>query len=163
VTTPITASAQHICADIGELDALQTACAGGATTASCTAAFAVLQATHATCAACVKPFNVDFQDYSGIFRCVAPFVSTACNRSTGCDIDCATTACTGCTAANVEQCHQDVQNTGGECDPFLLQAVCVNSVLGPGQPGRFCNPVLYGGNFGSWLRAVGRHFCGDGT
>jgi hypothetical protein len=158
VTTAITPSLQNICSDI-DLDALQAACAGGPDSASCTAAFAVLAATNAACEACLVPFDVQFTQLSGIYKCVAPFVTAACNRSTGCAIDCGNTSCTQCPPASEDQCRNQVNNNGGQCNGFVQQTACIAPAVGPGD---LCSPATYGGSFGGWLRAVGDHFCGNG-
>lgn len=158
VTSPVTPSLQGVCADL-DLDALQAACAAGPDVATCVAAFQVLAATSPGCNACLAPFNQPFQQLSGIYTCAAPFVSAACNRATGCAVDCATTSCTQCPAASQDQCVNQVNGGGGQCSPFVQQTACVLPTL---QPGNLCSPVTYGGSFGGWLRAVGDHFCGNG-
>jgi len=156
VATAVTPSLQNACSEL-DLDALQAACAGGADTASCVAAFQVLAATNAACNACASPFNVPWNRLAGIYRCTAPFVSNACNRATGCAVDCATTSCTQCPAASQDQCTNQVNN--GQCNPFVQQTNCVAPAV---QPGALCSPATYGGNYGGWLRAVADHFCGNG-
>lgn len=158
VTTPITPSTQGLCPD-ADLDALAAACAGGADSVPCLAAFQVLQATNAACAACVTPFREPFDQANALYLCVAPFVSAACNRSTGCAADCSGTSCAQCLPANQDQCKTQVNGAGGQCLPFVQQTACAVAALGPGQ---LCSPLTYGGQFGAWLRAVGDHFCGDG-
>ena len=155
VTTPVTPSLQNQCTD-GDLDAVQAACAGGPNTATCAAAFQVLAATNAACATCVTPFRQPFQQLSGIYLCVAPFVSGPCNRATGCAVDCADTSCEQCPAATETQCRTQVN--GGQCSQFVQQTACVTPALAAGQ---LCSPATYG-SFGAWLRAVGDHFCGNG-
>ncbi len=158
-TTPVTAQNQGLCSDL-DLQGLPAACQTGATSASCVAALNAISAVAPACGACLQPFDVDFfPTFDGIFLCVAPFVSSACNHSTGCDFDCTVKSCNMCVAASVETCEDDVQN-GGQCDTFATQAQCAVGVLGPGQPGRFCNPNIYPMGFGAWLQGVGKHFCG---
>ena len=86
-------------------------------------------------------------------------MAAACNRSTGCATDCQDTSCTQCPAGTADQCRSAVNAGGGQCNTFVQQTACVAGVLGVGQ---LCSPATYGGNFGSWLRAVGDHFCGNG-
>lgn len=159
VTTGVTAPFQGVCDDAIDLDSLQVACAGGPETGTCQAAFAVLQAENEACSACLTPFRVPFAQRLGIYRCVAPFVSNACNRSTGCAIDCQDTSCTNCPAATADQCRTEVNGGGGQCNAFFAPTVCDLPALGGGS---LCSPLTYGGNFGGWFRAVGDHFCGNG-
>jgi hypothetical protein len=164
VTSPITPTLQGLCADL-DLDALQTACAstpfggGGPDSASCQAAFKVLAGTNAACATCLAPFDVPFGSLSGIYTCVAPSVSATCNRSTGCAVDCTNKSCDQCDPTFTSQCESQVDANGGQCFSYITQTACVGTALGPGK---LCSPQTYGGNFGSWLRAVGDHFCGNG-
>ena len=158
VSTAITPSIQNHCADV-DLDALQAACATGPDSASCVAAFAALGAIDAACATCLQPFNVPFTQLTGIYTCVAPFVTAACNRSTGCASDCGGTSCGGCAAGAAEdQCRDQVNGGGGQCNTYVNQTACIAPALGAGS---LCNPARYG-NYGGWLRAVGDHFCGNG-
>ena len=160
ISTPITASLQGICNDVVDLDSLQAACAGGPDSGTCIAAFQVLAATNAGCSACLGPFNQPFQQLSGIYRCAAPFVANACNRSTGCATDCQDKSCMACPAGTEDQCRNQVNDGGGQCNAFVNQtAACVAPAV---PPGSLCNPLTYGGNYGGWLRAVGDHFCGNG-
>lgn len=156
--TPVTPSLQNVCDDALDLDSLAAACANAPDSASCTAAFQVLQATKPACATCVRPFNTPFEQGTGIFRCTAPFVSAACNGSTGCAIDCGNASCNLCPAADQAQCRDDV-NFGGQCNAFVqASAICINGAI---QPGDLCSPATYP-NYGGWLRAVADHFCGNG-
>jgi hypothetical protein len=159
-TTPVTAANQGVCTTL-DLQGLPGACAGGATTASCSAALAAINAVAPACGACLQPFAVDFfPTFQGIFLCTAPFVGAACNHSTGCDLDCTTASCSMCAAASMSTCEDDVQN-GGQCNSFATQSACILGALQPGQPGSFCNPSLYAmTGFGAWLQAVGQHYCG---
>jgi hypothetical protein len=159
ISTGVIASAQGVCDDVIDLDSLQIACAGGPDTGTCQAAFAVLQAENAGCAACLTPFREPFAQLSGIYRCVAPFVSNACNRTTGCAIDCQDKSCTACPAGTEDQCRTQVNGGGGQCNALVNQTACVAAAL---RPGSLCSPASYGGSYGGWLRAVGDHFCGNG-
>jgi hypothetical protein len=158
VTTPVTPALQGHCSDL-DLDALQSACATGPNSASCLAAFAVLATTDAACASCLTPFNVPFPALTGIYRCVAPSVSTACRRSIGCATDCVDTSCEQCSDATEAQCRNQVSGQGGQCLTYVQQTTCVGPQLGPGS---LCSPATYGGYFGGWLRAVGDRYCGNG-
>ncbi len=156
--TPVTAALQGVCDDAVDLDAIRAACAGGPTTGSCIAAFQVLNATNAACAACLTPFDVPFNQLDGIYLCAAPSVSTSCRQATGCAVDCADTSCSQCAAGSETQCRNQVDNGGGQCRTYVQQTACVLPQLGPGS---LCSPGSYN-NFGGWLRAVGDHYCGNG-
>jgi hypothetical protein len=160
-TTPITPSNQNLCNDIGDLDALEAACSGGPDTGTCQAAFTVLQATNANCAKCMTPFDVAFNPPDGIFLCLAPAESASCNHTTGCSSLCLDTACDQCDPASFDQCITTEEQNGGACRNVTTQALqCIGA--GSATQLQLCNPQTYGGNFGTWLRAVGRHFCGNG-
>ena len=118
----------------------------------------MLAATNAACAACLTPFDEPFQQLRGIYRCAASFVDAACNRNTGCAVDCQDTSCNQCAAASSTQCRNQVNGGAGQCNPFVQQTTCVLPQVGPGD---LCSPGTYI-NFGGWLRAVGDHFCGNG-
>jgi len=163
ITTGITASLQGVCDDAVDLDSLTAACAAGPDSGTCIAAFAVLAAANPGCNACLTPFNVPFNQFKGIYTCAAPFVSAACNRSTGCATDCQDKACTQCPNGTEDQCRDQVNGGGGQCNALVTQTL-VN--CGASIPvGSLCNPQTYGfanPNYGAWLRAVGDHFCGNG-
>jgi hypothetical protein len=152
-TTPITPSLQNVCDDVADLDALQAGCDGG----NCEGAFAALAAINPACAACLAPFNVPFSQGTGIYRCAAPFVSAACNGTTGCASDCQDTSCAQCPAGNDDQCKAVVSTAGGQCDAFGKGVGCIAPAVRGGGLCRFDNKT-----FGGWLRIVGDHFCGNG-
>jgi hypothetical protein len=156
----VTAQLQGVCPD-ADLSSMQAACAGGPDTPQCVAAFQVLVAINPACAGCLQPFNEPFNQLGGIYRCVAPFVNGGCNRNTGCASDCQRDSCDQCPPASEDQCRSNAVTN--HCGGFFQQtAACVSQAIGPGQPARFCNPVVYFGGFGAWLRAVGDRFCGNG-
>jgi hypothetical protein len=161
LTTPVTADTQGVCTDVGDLDALEAACAGGPDTATCQAAFTVLQATNSACALCMQPFDRPFNPPDAIFLCAAPGVSPACRHTTACASDCLDTTCNQCDPASFDQCINDAESNGGQCRSGLEQSLtCL--AAGNGAQLALCNPQTYGFQFGTWLRAVGRHFCGAG-
>ncbi len=159
VRTAVQPSLQGLCDDAGDLDAVRAACAGGPESGTCVAAFQVLAATNAACAACLTPFNVPFNQLTGLYRCAAPFVGGGCNRSTGCATECQDTSCSACPIGTEDQCRTSANGAGGQCNTFVQQTRCVLPAVGAGD---LCGPATYGGNFGGWLRAVGDHFCGNG-
>ena len=92
-----------------------------------------------------------------VFACVAPFVSNSCNRATGCAIDCQDTSCGTCPDDQESQCLNEVRRT--QCQTFFQQSSCVTPAFF--GAGAFCNPLVYGGNYGAWLEAVGSRYCGN--
>jgi hypothetical protein len=135
----------------------RAACGPGANSASCQAYFAFIEATAPACAACLTPFHFTFQDGTGLFNCVAPFVSATCNHNTGCAVDCSTQSCEQCPAANQNQCENTVRGAQGECRSEYQSAACF--AAGLGGAGSFCNPITYQGNFGRWLEGVALNYC----
>ena len=152
--TPITASLQNVCDDVGDLDSIQAGCDGG----NCAGAFSVLQATNPACAACLIPFNYPFSEGTGLYRCAAPFVDSACNHNTACASDCEDTTCDQCPAATESSCRSQVFAGGGRCNTLATSAnTCISPAVAPAG---LCHTD--GRTFGQWLRAVGDHFCGNG-
>jgi hypothetical protein len=147
---------QHGVCAATDLQNARAACSGGAHTASCQAFLQFENQTKPTCGSCLTTFDADFQELNGIFECVAPFVSPACDHATGCVRDCETQSCAMCDAASVAQCQTDARN--GQCQQYFQGAQCVvQSLFGSAS---FCNPNNYQGNFGAWLQGVGGHYCG---
>ncbi len=155
ITTPVTPSLAAVCSE-DDLDAVRTACASGPDAPTCVAAMQVLGATNAVCQSCLAPFNQPFALRAGLYRCAAPFVSAACNRSTGCTIDCAQASCAQCPDGSRAQCVDLA--FGGQCASYFGETTCTNAALATGQ---LCSAATYA-DFGLWLRAVGDHFCGNG-
>jgi hypothetical protein len=94
---------------------------------------------------------------TGIYLCAAPFVDAACNDSSGCATDCATTSCGGCPAGNEAQCQSQVNQGNGQCKKFIPSPACLQPAIGPAGLCRYDNKT-----FGTWLRVIGNHFCGNG-
>jgi hypothetical protein len=148
----------NVCS-IVELANARQACLAGANSAGCDAFFQFEQTANPQCYACLSPFKFPFSqtELKGVFKCLAPFVSSACNRATGCATDCQDTSCDQCTTQAAEdQCRFDVLRT--QCGTYFQGAVCVQAALF--GAGSFCNPQQYGFNFGAWLEGVGRRYCG---
>lgn len=148
-------SIQHVCPAADLADA-RAACATGAHSAACDAFYSFERSTNPTCAACLTPFDYNFQEAKGIFSCVAPFVTSTCNTSTGCAIDCQDKSCAQCDAGATQGCDNSVRQ--GQCSTDFLASRCIATSFGAGS-GAFCNPFNYGGNFGRWLQGVGGHYC----
>jgi len=154
VTEPIL-PVRHVCS-ANELQQARAAC-NQPDSASCQAYFAFEQQTNAACASCLAPFDVSFNDATGILLCIAPFVDSTCDRAMGCFADCQTKSCAGCTdASSRAQCENDVQNN--QCSSFAAALDCVAQSLFGGAA-TFCDPQNYP-TFGGWLQGVGGHFCG---
>ncbi len=160
ITTPAQAQAQNVC-DVGtDIADLRVACAAGPQSVACQNFLAFLKVTKPACLTCLSPFTFPFAEGTGVFACVAPFVTPACNRATGCTTDCVKTSCGLCPAGAEAACRNGV--TGGQCNPFVTQAAtCTTSALLVG-PGAFCNPAnpAYAGNYGAWIAGVGTAYCG---
>lgn len=162
-TTP--PSDVQVCSTI-ELANARSACSLGPGSAGCAAFFQFEQQQNAACASCLSQFRFDYtqSEFKGIFKCVAPFVSSSCNQATGCVTACQDTSCAQCSsAATTEQCRREVMRTQppppGQCASYLLGAACVQAALF--GAGSFCNPASYPqGNFGAWLQGVGSRYCG---
>jgi hypothetical protein len=146
---------QHVCSALDLQDA-RAACAGGPNTPGCNQYFQFEQQFNPACGACLQPFDVPFNDATGIFACVAPFVDAQCDHETGCAIDCQTVSCEQCPPGGFAQCRNDVRQN--QCGTYFQQSQCIGQALF--GAGAFCNPGNYQGNFGGWLQGVGGHFCG---
>src|SRR5262249_38215362 len=121
VTTPVT-PVRHVCS-ANDLQQAQAAC-NQADSAGCHAFFAFEQQVNPACASCPAPFDVSFNNATGILVCVAPFVDSACNHASGCFSDCENKSCAQCSdTSSRNQCENDVQN--GQCNSFASGLDCV--------------------------------------
>ena len=154
VSTPVLPVTKGMCSATDLQDA-QAACSTGFGSSACQSYFATLPQIDATCAKCLAPFDYALQDGVGIFNCVSPYVGSTCNHDTGCVTDCETQSCSQCPQSAVQQCDQQVLQ--GQCQTYLFQSQCVGQALF--GPASFCSPQQYQGNYGSWLAAVGAHYC----
>ena len=155
-TTPILPVTKGICGAPDLADAKQ-ACQGGAGTFACNQFFATIGSINPACGKCLAPFNYPFQEATGIYNCVAPYVGAPCDHSTGCATQCQDTSCSQCPANSTTSCRTSVRQ-GGQCQTYFQQTQCViNGLFGQGQ---FCSPQTYQGNYGNWLAGVGAHYCG---
>ncbi len=139
----------------------QQACQLGALSTPCLQFFQTEQIINPACASCLSPFDVRFQDGTGIFLCVAPCeaqIDPMCNQLTGCETDCEDVSCGMCMPGDVETCKTTV-NQGGQCSNYYFSAFqCIfQSGLGNCQ---FCDPRMYM-SFGDWLGSVGQNYCGQ--
>jgi hypothetical protein len=131
------------------------ACTAGFNSASCQTFFANEPSVNAKCASCLAPFEYSLTEGTGIFNCVSPFVTGSCNHDTGCVTDCEQKSCDGCKPSAEPACLAKVE--AGQCAPYLSAASCAfGGFFGMGA---FCNPFMYFNNYGSWLAAVGAHYC----
>jgi hypothetical protein len=146
-------SIQHVCS-ANELAQARAACPQ-ADASSCPTFFQFEKATNPACASCLAPFDVPYNEVSGIATCTAPFVDTSCNHDTGCLTDCEAQSCGKCPAGSADQCRTDAQSN--QCSAFAGNINCAfNALFGAAS---FCNPQNYP-NFGGWLQGVGGHYCG---
>jgi hypothetical protein len=146
---------QKVCSPQDLVEAA-AACAGGATSAGCTSFFSTEASINAACASCLQPFDVPFNEGTGLYLCVAPFVSSSCNTSTGCYVDCEEKSCEQCAPGQVNRCRNQARN--GDCATYFNGSSCAGAAFF--GSGSFCNPANYQG-FGNWLRGVGGHYCGQ--
>lgn len=154
-TTPILPVTKGVCGAPDLADAKQ-ACQGGAGTFACDQFFATIASINPACGKCLAPFDYPFQEATGIYNCVAPYVGAQCDHATGCATQCQDTSCAQCPANSTSSCRTSVRQ-GGQCQTYFQQTQCViNGLFGQGQ---FCSPQTYQGNYGNWLAGVGAHYC----
>jgi hypothetical protein len=131
----------------------QTACATGASTPTCQSFFTGEDYTNPACASCLRQFDVDFADVTGIYLCAEPFLSASCNGSTGCATDCINTACASC-YYTMASCDSTV--ISGECSSFVTAGnACIAASA---SASALCAQSSYA-NFGAWLAGVGAAYC----
>jgi hypothetical protein len=131
------------------------ACGGGANTTGCQGFFQFEQQQRPQCAACLAPFDFDFNfgDKRGVDNCTVPFLSPVCNHEVACLGDCETTTCSACMGqAAIQQCESGAPTA--QCSAFGSGVMCVQAALA--GPAAFCAGT---GNFGTWLQTVGTHYC----
>lgn len=158
VETPILQVSKGVCSAQDLLDA-RTACAQGPGAPTCVQFFQFITQQKPNCAKCLNPFDYNFNDFTGIYNCVAPYVTQQCRHTTGCVDDCANTSCKQCPNQQTQtQCTNQVKGFNGQCFSYVQGSQCIASGLF-GQ-GSFCSPAQYFGNFGAWLQGVGAHYCG---
>jgi hypothetical protein len=149
---------QPVCS-ANELQNARSACSGGANTAGCQAYFQFEFQQNVNCGVCLSNFDYDFNQLTGLFTCIAPFVDMTCNHNTACDNDCTTQSCDQCPDQQTQDmCINQVQNNNGQCSSYFMASGCVIPAF-VGQ-GSFCQPQMYNNNFGRWLQGVGQFYCG---
>ncbi len=154
VSTPVLSVTSGSCSSSDLADA-KAACTGGFNSTACQSFFASEPSIHASCATCLASFQYALTDGQGLFNCVSPFVSSTCDHNTGCVDDCLTTSCDQCPPTSVQACKNSVAT--GQCSSYITAAQCIATALF--GTATFCNPGTYGGNYGSWLAGVGKHYC----
>ena len=154
VSTPVLKQTPGECG-ASDLQDAAAACSLGYSSTACQLFFQTEKQINAGCASCLAPFAYDFQQGTGIFDCVSPYVGTTCNHSTGCASDCESQSCGQCPPNSQQQC--EFQVVQGQCQTYFQGVTCVGNALF-GQAS-FCNPQQYGGNYGNWLAGVGAHYC----
>jgi hypothetical protein len=153
-TTPVLSVNHNQCSS-SDLQDAKAACSLGFGSSACQSFFQTEAQINPSCAKCLTPFESNLINGTGIFECVSPFVTSNCNHNTGCATDCENQSCDKCPPGSIEQCKVQVEQ--GQCQSYFQNVQCIGSALF-GQ-GSFCNPQQYGGNYGSWLAAVGAHYC----
>jgi hypothetical protein len=151
VSTPVLSVTSGACASSDLADA-QAACKGGLNSAPCQSFIATEPSVNAACATCLTPFYYSFNNATGIFNCVSPYVSSSCNHDTGCIEDCEGQSCSGCPPGSVASCRTSVE--AGQCSSYWMSASCIATALF--GTASFCSPTTYGGNYGAWLAGVGK-------
>ncbi len=150
-TTEATPATASVCHAFDITDA-ETACTGGASTFTCQSFFYAEDSTNPGCASCLRQFDVDWAELTGIYLCAQPFLSASCNGSTGCASDCLSKACSFC--PSVATC--DMTAIAGECSSYVTAGnACVAA---SSSASSLCSSSGYA-NFGAWLAAVGAHYC----
>ena len=100
-------------------------------------------------------------DFAGVYNCIAAFVGTGCNHSTGCEIDCETQSCAMCAAADQTACLNAVEAQAGQCFTYEQASQCIDNAIS-NPPGDACDPFLpqYNfGDFGLFLQGMGGLYC----
>jgi hypothetical protein len=134
-----------------ELDRLAAACRGTPPGPACGQAYQDLFAQNPACFDCLLQFSSD----SAYARCLAPFLTAACNHDLTCALFCGNTSCDACLPTQQESCRERVFSAAGQCAPWVNGYFCAQAALS--GPGAFCD---FGGDPGQWIRAVGQYYCG---
>jgi len=111
-----------------------------------------LLGTNPSCGGCLA----QFVDDHAISRCLAPFMSAACNHSLTCGLECTNASCGQCPPGRIEGCQQTAGQAGGACSAYTYGWSCALTAFQ--GPGAFCNWETYN-DAGLWLNAVGRYYC----
>lgn len=163
-TAPTTAPAIAKVCTASELANAASACSianGGISGTSCTQYFTFEATNDPACNSCLTNFQFDLNDKRGVYACVAPYVSPTCDGQTACETDCEGTSCAKCASASESSCLSAVNQ--GQCATYLTASEsCTDAALNNPATGQFCNPTLYGGDFGAWLQGVAQTYCASG-
>jgi len=154
VSTPVLSVTTGACGSSDLADA-KAACTLGFASSACQLFFTDEAIINSTCATCLAPFQYALNAGQGIFNCVSPYVSSACDHDTGCIDDCETQSCSQCPPTSVASCEASVAS--GQCATYISGASCIGTALF--GTAAFCSPTTYAGNYGSWLAGVGAHYC----
>ena len=123
-------------------------CSGGGP--GCGIAFETLLKKNPSCYNCMLQFGGE----DAYTRCLAPYLNATCNHDLTCAVQCGNTSCDQCSPAAQDACETKVFGQGGACRPWVNGYFCAEAALS--GPGAFCE---WNGNFGSWLKSVGTHYC----
>jgi hypothetical protein len=136
-----------------QLGQIAGACKGEGGNPACSDAFQKLLGSDPGCYDCL----IQFATESAYARCLAPYLSPACNHSLTCALECSNTSCNQCPAAKEEACRDGLFSQGGVCRPYVYGYYCAQAALS--GPAAFCE---YSGDVGQWIGKVGAHYCGGG-
>jgi hypothetical protein len=159
--TPTTAA--KACSS-NDLQNASAACANGWDSTACYNFFSYEQTQNFSCSQCLSQFwfgqTYLFTWSFGVDACLQPFLDPTCNHAAHCSDDCLNNACQGCyTSAEEAQCFTTASAAAGVCSTYSQAAACTSSALA--GAGAVCNPSTYQNNYGAWLGAVGKAFCGN--
>ena len=147
---------QSVCSAV-EIQGAATACSDGPTTLSCRDFMTSESASDSACAACLRPFAVDFSKESGVVACASAYIAPECDHSSACLADCVARTCGACLdSESTARCATQVES--GTCSTYLQADGCMAQALS--GPASLCNPGAYQDHFGPWLEAVATHYCG---
>ncbi len=137
-----------------QLATVGAACKGSGGNSACGDAFQTLLGSDPGCYDCL----IQFATEAAYVRCLAPFLSAACNHSLSCAVECSNTSCNACPANQEEQCRDGLFAQGGACRAYINGYYCAEAALS--GPAQFCK--FDGTDVGAWIQAVGSHYCGGG-
>ena len=155
-TTTFPPATQPSCSP-SDLANAAAACAAGASTTACQNFFNFEFTQNPACGGCLEPFDIDFVYETGVYSCIAPYVTSACNAATGCSANCSEDSCGSCPdTTSFDQCSTNVGT--GQCATYAQPAQQCEQQAFSG-PAAFCDPSQYS-SFGAWLKGVGTQYCG---
>jgi hypothetical protein len=149
MTTPPTQSRSCTPSD---LDAVAKACPTLSSSSGCTAQVVSLSSSNPGCFDCLQQFLYD----GAAVKCLAPFLTAACNQALSCATECVTAACDGCSTGEKQPCRDQAFQSGGECASYVTGYFCARAAFD--GPAAFCDITTIG-SVGGFLRGVGAYYC----